>query len=245
MRILLIIFLSCFTAFGATYHVATNGNDAADGSLATPWLTPYWALQQTFAAGDTINIAPGVYPMTAHDIYTVSSGTIANPILVNATNAILTGSGIYCAGSNWVFNGGTISNFTESVHMLGGFVIGAKAHHTIITNWAFKDFLIDQSQYGVVWYPDPAEFGPYTNCTPMSCAANCVVSNCLFTNFMGAETIRVGGSNNLIVNNIIARQMNGDVFQFFGASNIIRGNFVTNCFYRLDIAGGQQAIGLA
>lgn len=226
---------------GSTYFVDPAGSDSNAGGSSSPWQT-VWHAMPLLSAGDTLTIRPGVYPMTVHNINTGASGTPASPITVNGMpGSILTGSGIYVGHSNWVFNAVTISNYVSSAHMLGGFVLGKNAHNTVIENCTLTTFLIDQSQYGVVWFPDPTVLGPNTNVIATSLANNCVVSNNTFYNFMGAETIRVGGSNNLICNNWIEKQMNGDIFQFFGCSNVIRGNFITNCYYRLDVGGGQHA----
>lgn len=222
----------------ATYYVSPTGSDSNTGTQAQPWGSLYHALP-LLVAGDTLNILPGTYPEYTHNLTTGASGTPTLPITVKG--GVLTGSGIYVGHSNWIFNGVTISNFTSSAHMLGGIVLGPRANGTIVTNCSFRDFTIDQSQYGVVWYPDPAFLGPFTNCTPASCAANCLVIDCLFTNFMGAECIRVGGSNNLITRNTILDQKNGDIFQFFGCSNVISFNYISNAYYRLDVGGGQHA----
>lgn len=225
-----------------TFYIATTGSDSAgDGSQANPWASLYHALP-LLSAGDILMQEPGLYSEYTHGITTANNGTPIAPItIMGMPGSVNQGSGIYIANNNYIVDNITISNFAFSSKMLGGVVVGARANNLIVRNCKFLNFLIDQSQYGVVWYPDPAYIGPYTNCTFSSCAANCLVSNNLFNNFMGAECIRVGGSNNIICNNKILNQMNGDIFQFFGCSNVIRGNYISNAFYRLDVGGGQHA----
>jgi hypothetical protein len=118
--------------------------------------------------------------------------------------------------------------------MNGGFVIGMNAHNTFIHDCTVRDVttLSNAAPYGVVWYPDPAAMTNNPTQGPVvpafSLARNCVVSNCSFINIMGSEYIRVGGVSNLVVNNYLANGQSSDVFQAFGAYNIIRGNHITN-----------------
>ncbi len=62
MKRLLTLFLSLGMAgaFGATYYVATTGNDGNAGTLAQPWRTLQHAVD-TIAAGDTILVESGTY----------------------------------------------------------------------------------------------------------------------------------------------------------------------------------------
>lgn len=48
---------------GATYYVATTGNDGNAGTIASPWLTWHYAFGQA-EAGDTVYFRGGVYPMS-------------------------------------------------------------------------------------------------------------------------------------------------------------------------------------
>lgn len=61
---------------GHDYYVATTGNDSADGSLLSPWLTIAKAATVA-AAGDRVHVASGLYPART----TLStSGTAGSPI---------------------------------------------------------------------------------------------------------------------------------------------------------------------
>lgn len=70
------VFLVAFSGNSATYYVATNGNNAADGSLATPW-SNIWFAASTATAGDLVVIQDGEYNEW---ITNKNSGTAGNPI---------------------------------------------------------------------------------------------------------------------------------------------------------------------
>lgn len=60
-RILTILSLfACLSLSGATYYVATTGNNANSGTLAAPWATWNYAFNQ-LVAGDTLYIRGGTY----------------------------------------------------------------------------------------------------------------------------------------------------------------------------------------
>src|SRR6185436_8196098 len=65
-------------AFGAIYCVATNGNDANSGSIASPFATLDKAAEK-LKPGDTLLIRGGTYNQT---MYCSSSGTPALPITI-------------------------------------------------------------------------------------------------------------------------------------------------------------------
>ncbi len=55
-----VFLLSANAASAATYYVATTGNDANSGTLASPWRTIQKAAN-TMSAGDTVLIRGGTY----------------------------------------------------------------------------------------------------------------------------------------------------------------------------------------
>ncbi len=65
-------------AEGTTYYVDPSGDDANDGSRPRPWKTIHRAVD-TVAAGDTVLINPGTYPVS-QQISITTSGTVSNPI---------------------------------------------------------------------------------------------------------------------------------------------------------------------
>ncbi len=64
-------------AYGATYYVATNGNDANSGTIALPWRTVAFAVA-TMNPGDTTYVRGGLYNEAL--IWFKKSGTQAAPI---------------------------------------------------------------------------------------------------------------------------------------------------------------------
>ena len=84
MRIILILFATVLQCHAATYYVATNGNNAADGSIGTPWLTIGKAVSVA-AAGDTVLIGQGVYREWNTNS---ASGSAGNPITFAGTRGV-------------------------------------------------------------------------------------------------------------------------------------------------------------
>ncbi len=67
-----------------TLHVATTGNDGADGSAATPWRTMQRAANAA-RAGDLIVVRPGRYA----GFNLTTSGTATNPIVFSAEPGVI------------------------------------------------------------------------------------------------------------------------------------------------------------
>jgi CARDB/Right handed beta helix region len=88
-----------------TLHVATSGNDSADGSSATPWRTLQRAANAA-RAGDLIVVRPGRYA----GFNLTTSGTATNPIvfsaeagvIVDTPNPVRTQDGINLEGASWI-----------------------------------------------------------------------------------------------------------------------------------------------
>lgn len=66
----------------ATYYVATDGSDAAAGSLVAPWLTITYGVSQV-DAGDTLYIRGGTY---YESVYIYTPGSAGNIITIQAYN---------------------------------------------------------------------------------------------------------------------------------------------------------------
>lgn len=224
----------------AVYYIDPNGSDTNTGIQTKPWQTLYHALP-LLNAGDTCYVNPGYYSNPVHDISTgTAAGTPSSPItVVGLPGSVISDSGIFVGSSNWVFTGITISNFFHNVHLTGGFVIGSTAHHTFIHDCTIE-YSTNGDSYGVIWYADPAlmDVSHGTNnpiIKPSTCAHDCIISNNILDTMVG-EFVNMSGSNNIVVNNTLRNGYSSDVFQFFGCSNIIRGNFVTN-FYLIEGIG--------
>lgn len=70
-------------SLGNTYYVATTGSNANPGTLAEPFATIQYALDNAVGEGDTLIIRGGTYTLTS-SINFPTSGTVANPIIVEA-----------------------------------------------------------------------------------------------------------------------------------------------------------------
>lgn len=124
-----------FTAHGATYHVAPNGNDAASGLAGAPWRTLIKAAA-TAAAGDTVLIGNGVY--TGAVTFT-RSGTAAAPIVFQnepGETPIIDGTGagvnklLHLSGVAYV----KLMGLTARNAPGDGVFIGGAAHHIDLRN---------------------------------------------------------------------------------------------------------------
>jgi parallel beta-helix repeat protein len=80
----LVLVLTSAPLFGATYYVASDGNDAAAGSIGAPWATVGYAADQ-MSAGDTCYIRGGVYYISSTIVFDNSdSGTSGSPVTFKA-----------------------------------------------------------------------------------------------------------------------------------------------------------------
>lgn len=68
-----------FAAIGNTFHVATSGNDAAEGNEAAPWATLAYATSR-LKTGDTLIVGGGTYH--EQNITITENGTEARPITI-------------------------------------------------------------------------------------------------------------------------------------------------------------------
>lgn len=70
-------------SLGNTYYVATTGSNANPGTLAEPFGTIQYALDNAVTEGDTLIIRGGTYTLTSN-INFPQSGTALNPIIIEA-----------------------------------------------------------------------------------------------------------------------------------------------------------------
>jgi hypothetical protein len=63
--IAIIFMLRSFAVTAATYYIAPNGSNAANGSMTTPWQTLMYACTHATTPGDTIFVKAGTYNETA------------------------------------------------------------------------------------------------------------------------------------------------------------------------------------
>jgi hypothetical protein len=204
----------------STYYANSGtGNDSADGSSGTPWLTLYTSIPK-LSAGDTL-IATGTFSEAVgygSDRTVASSGTAGNPTTVLASNATINiqdnGSdraGIYYfTGDYLTIDGFTFtSTLTNQGVFMGGFFTFAGSH-----------------------------------CT----AQNFVVTNAYgahLTNAGGGDHLMVFQSNgdNNTFSNIFFHEINdADLFRVHAKNNLFTHIIVSNCFNPYYDADGQQKL---
>lgn len=85
IRFILALLLLKESCLAATYYVTTNGNNSADGSLATPW-SNVWYAARNVVAGDTVNVGPGEFN---EFVTNTVGGTFGNQITFQGTRGPL------------------------------------------------------------------------------------------------------------------------------------------------------------
>jgi hypothetical protein len=93
-KIIIILLLIPYLLNGATYYVATNGNNGNTGTSASPWLTIQKGADEA-NAGDTVIVRDGTYTASGDWLVLLQgSGSAGNPIVFKSENehgAILDG----------------------------------------------------------------------------------------------------------------------------------------------------------
>lgn len=91
-------------ASGATYHITTTGNDSADGSVGTPWLTLQKA-GNTAVSNDTVIVNGGIYAgglsETTRGITYIANGHVTNNGYVEFTGSYCRMIGATRSGCSW------------------------------------------------------------------------------------------------------------------------------------------------
>ena len=116
---------------GSTYYVSTTGNDASNGSSATPWRTLRYAVTKVAAgAGHTIKLAAGTY---------VESGLIEVPLGVNIEGAGKDQTILKAASSFYYYP-------TSPAYSTDKFLISLNAGGYVAGRQVLKNFTIDGDQ---------------------------------------------------------------------------------------------------
>ena len=132
-----LILLGAVTAQGATYYVATTGNDSNAGTSSSPWRNPQRCTTAPIKAGDTCIVRSGTYTDTdgngavvyVYDRPTTPSGTASQPITIRSEKlhgaAIVgpsnrNGWGFYIQKPYYVIEGFDISGVNNSSSSAGG-----------------------------------------------------------------------------------------------------------------------------
>lgn len=131
MRYLLCI-LFAVQLHGATYYVATNGNDSADGSSGTPWLTITKAAS-TAATGDTVIINSGDYDEYVQESTAGVTYRAATPRASSLRAFRFSNTGIVLDGLKLTAYQGINNLWGAAVY------VDSTAHNGTITNCAIQD----------------------------------------------------------------------------------------------------------
>jgi parallel beta-helix repeat protein len=105
MKAIALLLLSTSIAFAGTYHVTTDGDDAAAGSAAAPWRTIQHAADRV-TAGDTVIVHAGTYA----GFVVSTSGTGTAPIAFTGDGGVVIIDGsitsdrdaVHIDGASWI-----------------------------------------------------------------------------------------------------------------------------------------------
>lgn len=217
-----LVLLCCIAAArGATYYVATTGNDSNPGSSGSPWLTLQHA-EATAANGDTVNVAAGTY--------------VENDATRHSFNSA---KGITWVATPTVTVKGT-SPATEAVYISGA---GAASY----SGFTFDGTVASKQ---VIQIAAAATNKTFINCTNVSGAqyvvyagandAAILFNGCSFTGGNNDAVFQsAGGFAGLTITNCISSQTKSG--SFYNNDNISYSETVTiiNC----TITGGSSANG--
>lgn len=209
-------FLICLgqATFGATYYVATTGDNAGPGSQAQPWLTIQKAAN-TMVAGDTVFVNPGNYP---ERVTTKANGSF-NAITYKATPNTVTNWGFQVNHSFQTIDGFNVTATTNIANYSGAIdVIRQLSGITIIHNDIHDFDAVNTKISGV-------HFG-YASNAAMS-TANVLISSNRFKNtaYIMCDLVC---SNALVANNWFEFANSHDALHVFGRGVTIADNVFTN-----------------
>jgi hypothetical protein len=200
------IFASSVNA--ANYYVTTNGNNSADGSINTPWLTVQKAVN-TMQSGDSVLVGNGTF---AEVIATVRNGTEGSPITITGSEqTIVQAFGIY---HDWI----TLDNIqiTDSVAIIYA-AISLTGSNTRIT----RNRVYDINVAGLRCVTSGGGL-------PSIWPTNVYVGGNIFTNIYQVTRAMALVVNDSIIESNRFESCACDIFNLWGDNNIIRRNTVTN-----------------
>lgn len=218
-RFLTALLVLCSTlVHGATYYVATDGNDTTgNGAISTPYASLLKAAT-VIAPGDTVLVQPGMYSNTVVNIR--SNGTASDRITIKANGAVTNWFGIRVYGDYVTLDGFVFHSGADSTAYADGFNIRwmTRCDYPIVTNCVLykRSFACQdpQTSQGQTYIDGPARFGVFANSQIYGITNGTVVT--LF------------GQDHLFNGCVLANAANSDVFRMFGTNMVVRGNVITN-----------------
>jgi len=237
MRFLL-IFLLVVSVNATTYYISPTGSDSNDGlSVGTAFLTVQKGFD-TASNGDTIQLLAGNFVnasakninLTGSSSRTYIKGTLDTNGFWLTTNYY---GGWVCYGSNVTVQDICFAQITNTARIdLCGIVLNTNTHGFQGIHNAFVQFtnMIPNNHYAGYYmlqgaFGTPRPFHPWYHYP-----VNCLFSNNYHSTIWSGHCYFIQGSNNIVVNNKIEEQGNGDAFYLHGVSNYVRGNYVTNVY---------------
>lgn len=139
-----LILLGTVSAQGATYYVATTGNDSNPGTSASPWRHPQKCTHSPIRAGDTCIVRSGTYTDTdgngvvvwVYDRSSTPSGTASQPITIKSEKPLgaaivapsnRNGYGFVVQKPYYVIEGFDISGANNNSSSAGGVGVNIRA----------------------------------------------------------------------------------------------------------------------
>lgn len=206
-------FLIAGNSLGATYYVATTGNDSNPGTESNPWRTIQKAAN-TVAAGDTVLVQPGTYPENVQ--CTLASGTAVSPIIFQANGAV-TNRSWYFSKPYYHVVGFALTGEGVAANQ-GAISVRRTAHGiNVISNVIAETASTPSNVYGV-WL----EHGDY-GVRP----SNCVVRANQFIEF-NYPAVSLQGQGHLVEGNYFTCTKGSDAIRALSANTTYRLNVFTN-----------------
>lgn len=153
-----------------TYYVATNGNNANNGSIGSPWGTLQYALGQ-MGAGDTLLVRGGTYNQRVHP----ADGTL--PI-----------------GSSWS-SPITVSGYpAETAIITGGFGLQDNLNFSVLQYWRIQNLSIRNTHAEAVLVAGNTAHVEILNCDLQTFGSPSVVGFCMIVQItQTTDNVRVAG----------------------------------------------------
>ena len=236
-----LVLLGAMTAQGATYYVATTGNDSNSGTSSSPWRHPQRCTTSPIRAGDTCIVRSGTYTDTdgngpvvwVYDRSSTPSGTASQPITIKSEKPLgasivgpsnKNGWGFHVQKPYYVIEGFDISGVNNSSSTAGGAGISivAPANGTIVRSNSIHHIggqSCTDSNNGFTGVNVRGATGVVIERNRISYIGRKGERGCVQTNDAHDPAIYIrGGSNTTIRRNVIYNTIRGVAIQIYGGT---------------------------